>query len=68
MNLDELLALPERDRLKRLKSLPGAEREAILDELRKRQQAFRDSYDGPVHRYVPSAEEGRCIDPDDFAD
>lgn len=66
MDLDELVALPAGERLKRMKSLPRGEREAILEEIRRRQQAFRDSYDGPVHRYVPSVEEGRCIAPDDF--
>lgn len=66
MNLDALLAISERDRLKRLKILPVEEREAILEEIRKRQQAVRDSYDGPIYRYIPSVEEGGCIDPDDF--
>ncbi|MEV4093723.1 hypothetical protein [Streptosporangium saharense] len=65
MTIDEYLNTPIEGRLRKLRGLPAEEAAAIHEEMRKRQQAFLDSYDGPVHRYIPSIEEGAygCIDP-----
>lgn len=61
MDFDELLTLSYRERVKYMRSLSPEGREAILQEERRRQQVFMDSYEGPVHHCV--LETGGCIDP-----